>query len=244
MPKRKEEFYNENFYHITLRRVADKLLFKNINDYYRGIFSIYEFNNSKFVEIKKRRQEREQWKKEVASSGLDTIAVLEEDKREKLVEILAFCFMPNHIHLLLKQIKDGGISKFMQKFGTGFSRYFKEKHHQKMSGHFFQDKFRAVHIESDNQLRNVFVYIHTNPIALIEPKWKEKGIINPDKAIKFIENYKWSSYQDYLGIKNFSFVSERLLLLDIMDGCIGCKKQVDSWVKYKNTTIQEIALED
>lgn len=93
----------------------------------------------------------------------------------------------------------------MMKFGAGYGGYFNRKYHRK--GHVFQQRFSAVHIEGEEQLKTVFVYIHTNPISLIEPNWKEKGIEEPEKVIEFLENYKWSSYQDYIGKKNFPSVT-------------------------------------
>lgn len=235
MSVRRVQFSKDKIYHITLRRVGDRLLFKDVNDYYRGIFSIYEFNNSKSVEIRKRRAERARWK--VKNSGglasAQLAGTIEVDKRDRLVDVLSFCFMPNHIHLLLREIREGGISKFMQKFGTGFARYSMDKYHYRMKGHFFQDKFMAVHIKDDRQLKVVFAYIHTNPIAIIEPPWKENGILNIERARKFLEGYKWSSYQDYLGIKNFPSVIERDFLSKIFGGEDGCKEIVNSWVEYK-----------
>ncbi|MFH0739959.1 MAG: transposase [bacterium] len=231
MPERKSIFLNDEIYHITARRIGEDLLFKDVKDYYRGIFSIFELNNLNYVEIRKRRAERAQWKKK--SSGSPTSATLEPDKRDKLVEILAFSFMPNHIHLLLKQIKDDGISKFMQKCCGGYARYFKEKYKELNKGYFFQNRFHATHIEDDNQLKTAFVYVHTNPIALIEPGWKENGIINPEKAIDFLENYKWSSYQDYIGKENFSSVTQREFLSEAMEGVKGCRGSVEDWIKYK-----------
>lgn len=149
------------------------------------------------------------------------------------MEILAFCLMPNHIHLLLKQLKDGGISKFMQKFGSGYASYFKKKYQIKLKGHFFQDRFNYVLVKTTDQLRAVFTYIHTNPVAIIEPNWKEKGVKNSEKAIKFSEEYKWSSYQDYLGKKNFPSVTKRGFLSKVMGGKKGCKEWVESWLRYK-----------
>ena len=148
-----------------------------------------------------------------------------------MVEILAFCLMPNHIHLLLKQIKDKGITEFMRKVGTGYAVYFNKKYDRK--GHLFQG-FKAVHIKDNTQLQNVFVYIHTNPISLIEPKWKETGIKEPEKVIKFLEeDYRWSSYFDYIGKKNFPSITEREFLLKTMDGVKGCKENMENWIKYK-----------
>jgi len=140
--------------------------------------------------------------------------------------------MPNHLHLLLKQTKDNGISKFMQKVGTGYANYFNKKYNR--MGHLFQGRFRAVHIKDDEQLKNIFVYVHANPISLIEPNWKEKGIRNPEKAIKFLETYKWSSYLDYIGKKNFPSVSRRKFISEVMGGSDDCKESVNDWIKYKN----------
>lgn len=213
---------NNEFYHIVIRRVEDSLVFKEESDYYRGIFSIYEFNNAKPVEIRERRKQR---KLEKASGGLSS------DTRDLLVEVLTFSFMPNHIHLLLKQLKDGGISKFMKKVGTGYASYFNKKYRR--MGHLFQARFGAVHIRTEEQFKNVFVYIHTNPASLIAPEWKEKGIEDSKKVIQFLENYRWSSYLDYIGKKNFPSITNRELLTKILGGEKGCREFVESWILYK-----------
>ena len=237
MPYRKEQFVNNEIYHVVLRGIDDNLIFKDADDYYRGIFSIYEFNTTKPIEIRERRKIRLQLKK---TSGSPSSAI---DERDRLVEIWSFCLMPNHIHLLLKQIKDEGITKFMRKVGTGYAKYFNKRYNRK--GYFFQNRFRSVHIGDDNQLRIVFTYIHTNPISLVEPKWKEIGIKEPGRVIEFLENYKWSSYQDYLDKKNFPSVTDRDLLLNIMGTPQLCKEFVDFWVKYKGEVreLPKIALE-
>jgi len=242
MPYRKQQFVNGEIYHLMLRGINDSLIFKDVNDYYRGIFSIYEFNNTKPVEILKRRQEIKTIKEKLKARGERVSDI--PDEREKIVEILCFCFMPNHIHLLVKQLKDGGITKFMRKLGAGYGGYFNRKYDRK--GYVFQNRFFSVHIENDDQLKIVFVYIHTNPLSFIEPKWKENGIKDPKKAIKFLENYKWSSYLDYIGKKNFPSVTERDFILQIMDGQQGCKDFVESWVRYKGEIKEflELALEE
>ena len=229
MPYRSEQFVRGEIYHIVLRGIDDNLIFKDIDDYYRGIFSVYEFNNSQSTEIRERRRARALFKKAHKKVSGDPISA--NDKRERLVDVLSFCFMPNHIHLLLKQLKGDGITKFMQKVGVGYGGYFNRKYNRK--GYVFQNRFLAVHIKDDNQLKTVFVYIHTNPTAIVEPGWKEKGIKNPKKTIKFLEDYKWSSYQDYIGKNNFPSVTERGFLLEIMGGSNGCQNAVIDWIKYK-----------
>lgn len=224
MPYRKEQFVNGEIYHITLRALDDNLIFKDTDDYYRGIFSIYEFNNTKPVEIWLRRKQRKQEK---------TLGhpMSQRDARDVLVDVLTFCFMPNHIHLLLKQLKDKGITEFMRKVGIGYAKYFNTKYERK--GYVFQNRFNAVHIKNDGQLKIVFNYIHTNPLSLIERGWKKTGIKEPKKATEFLENYKWSSYQDYIGMKNFFSVSERNFMLKIMGGQEGIKEFINNWLNYK-----------
>jgi len=226
MTMQQPQFVNNEIYHAVLKGVGDVQIFKDIDDYYRGIFSIYEFNNTKLITIRERRKERLRLKEILDHSDRDKIP----DTRDLLVEILAFCFMPNHIHLLLRQIKDKGITEFMRKVGLGYAGYFNTKYNRK--GHLFQ-RFRAIHIADTEQAKTVLTYIHTNPISLIEPKWKEGGIKNPDEALKFLENYKWSSCQDYLGVKNFSSVTERKFMLEILGGAQGCRDFVENWVRYK-----------
>jgi len=222
MPIKKPQFVNGEIYHIVIRGTGDSLIFKDTTDYYRGIFSLYEFNTTTPVEIRRKREQRQASKARGERFSADT--------RDLLVEILAFWFMPNHIHLLLRQIKNNSISEFIRKFGAGYVGYFNKKCQRK--GPLFA-KFRAVHIKNNEQLKTVFVYIHTNGISLIEPKWKEIGIKNPKKVIKFLENYKWSSYPDYIGKKNFPSVTERDFLLKVMGGKEGCRNFVNGWVKYK-----------
>ena len=265
MPYRKVPLVNNEIYHIIIKRIGDELLFKDINDYYRGIFSIYEFNNANPVRIFKRRQViqaiknkfRERAGQEAGrdpslsflgqgrvSSIISPIII--PDERDKLVELLAFCFMPNHIHLLVRQLKDNGISTYMKKMGGGYARYFKDRYEIKRRGYFFQGRFTSVHIKDDNQLRVVFIYIHVNPLSLIESKWKEIGIKNPEKAIKFLEEkYRWSSFQDHIGKPNFVSVTERDFILELMDGEKGCRDAVEDWIKHKGEIKEfpEIALE-
>ena len=246
MPYREQQFANGEIYHIVTRGIDDNLLFKDINDYYRGIFSIYEFDNSNPVIIRERRRSRAGLKTklkksyrtpssgDLQTSGLCKLTdALKTDARERLVDIFCFSFMPNHLHLLVKQIKEGGITKFMQKLGGGYGRYFNEKYERK--GYVFQNRFAPIHVRTDEQLKTAFVYIHANAISLNEPKWKETGIKDPDKVIKFLENeFRWSSYFDYIGKQNFQSVTEREFMLNVMGGEQGCKKSVDDWVRFNS----------
>jgi len=115
--------------------------------------------------------------------------------------------MPNHFHLIIKQRIENGIVLFMQKLGSGYTNYFNLKY--KRVGPLFQGRFKAISIENDNYLMHLSRYIHLNPIELIKPNWKISGIRNLSKSNRFLEKYRYSSYQDYIGKKNFPSITQR-----------------------------------
>jgi len=166
----------------------------------------------------------------------------ERRKRKLLVKILAFCLMPNHFHLLFYQLKKNGISHFMRKMG-GYVTYINQKYNR--AGHLYQGRFRAVHIKGDSQLRNVFVYIHTNPIELIESTWKTDGIKNFANGVKFLEKYRYSSYLDYIGKRNFPSVTNRELFEKIFKTPRNCQKFIKDWILHKTEirNLKDIILE-
>ncbi len=239
MPYRKEEFINDGIYHTILRGIDNNLIFKDTDDYYRGIFSIYEFNNSQPTTIQEKRRERSRYKKNIDRRRTSIESSDFVDRRDRLVDILTFCFMPNHIHLLLKQIKTEGLRNFMIKLGSGYGRYFNQKYERK--GYVFQNRFRSVPIKDDNQLMTVVNYIHLNPVSIIEPNFKEKGIKNHSvqEVMNFLKtDYRWSGYLDYIGIKNFPSVTERDFLLELMGGQDGLIKNITDWISHKKDLSQ------
>lgn len=102
--------------------------------------------------------------------------------KKRYIEIINFALMPNHFHLLLHEMKEGGTSKFMQRILTAYTKYFNTKHG--MIGHLFQGPYKAVHIKNNEQLLYLSTYIHRNPREVKD--WKNKE-----------EDYPWSSYQDF-----------------------------------------------
>jgi putative transposase len=260
MPNRKQKFDNGDICHTILRGIDGKTIFRDTDDYFRGIFSIYEFNNVNPVNIFRRRQEikrikeiQKQERRGPTSSRRgrasydtsDGITSKLLDGRDKFVNVLAFCFMPNHLHLLLEQIKDDGITRYMKKVGTGYASYFNKKYERK--GYLFQNRFLAVKINGNTQLEIVFNYIHANAISLFDKNWESGKIDNVKKALDFLKEFKWSSYQDYIGKKNFPSVTERDFLLKVLGGTEKSKKSVEEWVEskrdYLNKDFQELFLE-
>ena len=222
MPSKRPPLVAGEIYHIVIRAIEGLKLFRDEKDYFRMIHDLFEFNDQDPTSWNY-RQNYQNYEKRSRSIK----------KRKLLVEILAFCLMPNHIHLLLRQLNDGGISNFMRKLGAGYSGYYNKKH--KRSGHLFDGRYKLVHIKNDKQLMTVFVYIHTNPVAIIVPGWKEKGIKIGDfqKVSKFLEEYRWSSYLDYLENKNFPSLTSREFLTELMGSNQDCQKFVSDWLQSK-----------
>ena len=231
MPHQKREFIEGEYYHITLRRVAGEEMFMDESDYYRGIFSLYEFNDSEIVRIADKRNRNDLNKSKFSPRGSPPWT--KEKGRDRLVDVAAFCLMPNHVHLLLTPVQENGVTLFMSKLASGYASYFKNRYEIKVKGHFYQDRFHAVHIESDSQLRAVFVYIHTNPVSLIYPGWKDGAEIDAGEAIEYCANYKWSSLMDYFDTKNFPSVTQRDFMSGFMGGARGCRKEIKEWLNHK-----------
>ena len=88
------------------------------------------------------------------------------------------------------------------------------------------------------------LYIHLNPLDLIAPEWREKKLNNLNKAIDFLESYRWSSYLDYIGKKNFPLVTQRGYLLEISGGLKNFKKYTNDFMATMDLgEIQDLTLE-
>src|SRR3989344_368948 len=179
------QFGTGDYYHIFNRGLDRRDLFIETRDYTRFLAGVYHFNDANFKPQNFEYQ------------GLTLI----NEKREEMIDIIAWCLMPNHYHLLLRQKTENGITKFMRRLGTGFTMYTNLKY--KHSGHIFQVPFKAKHIEQDTYLQHLTRYIHLNPLDCYDATWKEKGVKNIEAGKKFILNYQWSSLNDYLGNRRF-----------------------------------------
>ncbi len=225
MASNRPQFVNGEIYHILNRAIEGKNLFQQINDYFRFIFGLYELNDKNMVKMKFRISQRKDRKR---------TGQTRKNTREQLVEIIAFCLMPNHYHLVARQLVDNGISLFIKKLGNSYVGYFNEKYKRKSRGSIFQGHFKAVHIKTQEQFMNLICYVFTNPIELLEKEWKEKGVKNPQEAIKFLESYKWFSFPDCIGGKAFPSITQRDFIFKVFDSSENLKKNVESWILYKS----------
>lgn len=122
--------------------------------------------------------------------------ILTNKKKDNEFVIYAYCLMDNHTHLLLKENKDN-ISHIMKRIGTAYAVYFNKKYQQ--NGHLFQDRFKSEVIEAEPYLLAVIRYIHNNPLKA--------------RLVKLPEDYKWSSYSEYLKNRTKMVIIEDILKL-------------------------------
>ncbi|OGG73186.1 hypothetical protein A3A38_04780 [Candidatus Kaiserbacteria bacterium RIFCSPLOWO2_01_FULL_53_17] len=123
--------------------------------------------------------------------------------REQIVDIHGWCLMKNHYHLLLSEKLEGGLSLFMRKLNVGYANYFNERY--KRSGTLFQGRTKKKHIDSDAYFLHILNYIHFNPLDYLRSarRWREREIISEKSALEYLRKYRWSSFPDYMGKKNF-----------------------------------------
>jgi putative transposase len=205
---RKFKFEKGTIYHVFNRGVEKRDIFMDDNDRWRFLQGLFLFNDEKTTANLLWQMEKNRGR--VTFGVLKEFFAKEKRNREPLVRIMADCLMPNHFHLLLQEIKKNGISRFMQKLGTGYSKYFNNKYDR--VGSLFQGTFKAVPVEKEIYLKYLLVYINViNPAELLEPKLKEAGIRDEKKILRFAQNYLWGTHQEYSG-KRESIIIEKGVL--------------------------------
>jgi putative transposase len=178
--ERKFNFSVDEYYHVYSRGTDRREIFLDNNDRERFLKGLYVYNSGSPVQFRN--------VKDIRYENISRV--------NPYTAIGSYCLMPNHFHLLLRETEEGGISAFMGKLLTSYSMYFNKKY--KRTGGLFEGTFRAEHVDNDNYLKYLFAYIHLNPVKLIQSDWKEKGITNQNATEKYLKNYRYSSYEEYL----------------------------------------------
>ena len=182
---RKVAFAPGNFYHIYNRGTDKRKIFLGQRDYLRFLVSLYICNSTEPVSMTDL----------LLPQGRTLRDLFDEKRKDTIVDIGAYCLMPNHFHLLVKEKIENGITTFMRKVSTSHVMYVNKRNDR--SGNLFQGRFKAEMADTDEYLKYLFAYIHLNSVKLIEPKWREEGIQKMDAVKNFLDNYEWSSYSAY-----------------------------------------------
>ncbi|MBN2484225.1 MAG: transposase [Candidatus Omnitrophica bacterium] len=166
---------NEGVYHVFTKSIAGFRIFNNLRDYMRIEGLILYYQNS--INIRFSYRDRFTRQKSSLVGGIEST-----NPEEKIVNIIAYCIMPTHLHFILKQLKEHGISAFMGKILNSYSKYFNTKYKRK--GPLWEGRFKRVLVESDEQLLHLTRYVHLNPVTA--------GFINNP------EDWSASSYREYV----------------------------------------------
>ncbi len=159
-----------------------------------------------------------------------------------IVDVLAFCLMPNHYHLLLRERSEGGVSAFMRRLSTAYAKYFNEKYER--SGALFEGRYKLTPVEHEHHFLYLPYYIHLNPLDLHMPEWRTEGVSDPDAALVRLEEHRWSSHLDYMGIENLPSVTQREFLTAVFAQEGGYEVGLREWLgDFDTTPLEDIPLE-
>lgn len=232
MPRKPRRFEIGRIYHIYNRGADRRKIYLKTQDYHRFILALELFNSVEKINLWTlfRAQSRGGADPPLFGNRLQEL----REKRssgKRLVDLLAFALMPNHYHVILQEIAEGGISKFMQKIG-GYASYFNLQNER--AGSLFQSRYSMVPIESDSQLLIALTYVHTNPIELVEPLWKDEAKVEDfHRAIHQLNTYPFSSYHDYIDNPKFPHVTQREFLRKFFNEKRTVQKETESWIRFK-----------
>lgn len=215
-------------YHVLNRGIEKRTLFKDAADHARFVHDLYEFNDERPAPDTYRTM----W--EIRSPTL-------RRPRKPIVDLHGWCVMGNHYHLLLSERVSGGVPKFLRKLNVGYAMYFNEKYDR--TGYVFQGRTKKILIERDAHFLHILHYIHLNPLDFLKgaEAWRELRIQDTTEALAYLDSYRWSSYLDYCGTKNFPSIITTELFSDVFQ---DYKRSIaDYLVELELRTIKPLLLE-
>jgi len=177
--KRTDVIITGNVYHVLNKSIAKYDIFPSKNDFERIIhaarfFSIKDNTLPKFSRFITQNQDK--------NNKIEKTLEERRTKDSAIVKIICYCIMPTHVHFVLKQEKENGISKFMGDVSNSYARYFNTKYNRK--GRLWEGNFKNIAIDSNEQLLHLTRYIHLNPVTA---KLTDKA-----------DNWNHSSYLEYI----------------------------------------------
>ncbi len=180
---RKDPLVTGGIYHVMNKSIAGFKIFHTQNDYLRlkQMMRYFQFKGllpkfSQFRELK--------W---VQAKGFENALAEMTIDSKRHVQILAYCLMPTHLHIVAKQLTKNGISIFMANLLNSYARFFNIK--RKRHGPLWVGRFKSVLVETDEQLLHLTRYIHLNPTTA--------------DLIAKPEDWLWSSYGEYIRPEGF-----------------------------------------
>lgn len=184
---RNVQFGVDEYYHIFNRGVDRRRIFLDTVDFLRFYQSLYLFNDNDY------RHDGERLYNESLLASQERLP----DMRKPLVDIAALCLMGNHYHLLIRQTREDGITRFMHRLSMGYAKYFNRRY--KRSGALFEGEYRAIHVQRDAHFLHLPRYIVLNALDGSEYTWRLGSVDDWDGAERFLDAYPWSSHHVHIG---------------------------------------------
>jgi len=179
--KRKDELVTGQIYHIFNKSIAGFTIFNNREEFLRivQVMKYYQVHNEfKFSRFKELEA--------VEKFGFDNFFQSFSNGKEQLVQVIAYCIMPTHYHIILKQLKENGITLYLRDFQNSYSHFFNVMHKRK--GPLWESKFKNIPVKSDEHLLHLTRYLHLNPVTAF--------------LVDKPEDWPFSSYKEYLSENN------------------------------------------
>ena len=177
-PNAVKTYIENGYYHIYNRGVEKRLIFQDREDYTKFLYLLKVYLSPP-----------DELQKEYPL--LKTHVVRNNLYGE--IDLLAFCLMPNHFHLLVKQKSKQTIIKLAKQVIAAYSMHFNKRHER--VGPLFQSRYKAALVDSDEYLLHLSRYIHLNPIA--------RGVS--------LDEFEWSSYLYYLGKRDAQWLNVKII---------------------------------
>lgn len=184
-------FTDESVYHIFNRGVDKRVIFQGEEDYHLFLYYLYIYITP--LERVLRRYH-------------DLPIRLFQKNLAKQVDLLCYCLMPNHFHLMVRQREKGGVSQLMKQLSNAYTHYFNLKYSR--AGALFEGAFKAVVIPTDELLMHTSRYIHLNPVV---------------SGLSREPEYAWSSYKEYIDESTLNLCNTKPIL-DLFASVYAYKK--------------------
>jgi len=232
---RKTPFVPDEYYHIYSRTILNVPEFRDNRNAERLAQAFLITNSTKsseaFLFLKNNKNVTINDALEIVRQG------------EKLVDVLCYCIMPDHYHLLLKELKEGGISNFIRKSNISIAKYVNIKNDRR--GPLFESRFNSKHIDTNEYLVHLSLYIHLNPLDFISGRaWRENKLKGwPGEKKKLLE-YPWSSLKSYLDDNHRDpIISGTEIITDQFDNNKDYELFLQDWSEESINKIRDFLLE-
>lgn len=201
MPSRNriKTYVSDSYYHIYNRGVEKRIIFQDEEDYTVFLSCLKLYLNPPHP-VNRRFSRKLQGPSPTNESVIIYTPCRQPNNHHGQIELVAYCLMPNHFHLCVKQTDRRAIDHFMRSLATKYAMYFNKKYER--IGSLFQGRYKAVLVETEQQFTYLTKYIHRNPLNL--PSYKDRP--------RNLLSYSFSSYPNYLNLRHQNWIhSENIL---------------------------------